>query len=184
MTDFRCPQCRARYETVALLASHMENDDRLPPGWVSRWVLNLLQETTQTEQQPQAPPASSKLKAETEFHTSYKRLRVWFLVDGGRYHRREIPGNESFQGFCSQLKSLYYECDGMFSIDQFEYALIEKRSRRMLDVEPFVDSASYYRMVTTLLGATSQWRHAIVRKRIVSTGCQRRAVINKLTCSS
>ena len=177
MTEFHCPQCFARYETVGLLASHMEDDDRLPPPWVSQWVLNLPQDSTQTGQQTQAAPALSKFKKEIGSNPSYKPFRVWFLVDEGRIHRREIPGNESFQGFCSQLKSLYYKRDWKFSIAQFEYALIEKRSRRMLDVEPFIDFASYHDMVKALLEPMTRWRHAIIRRRVVSAGSQRRAFV-------
>ena len=163
----------------------MENDERMDAAWVARWVvLNYPQESSPSEFKAELRDEPSPTLTEVnEPPPAVSRFRVWFVVDGDNLHRREIPKEETFQGFCSQLKSLYYQTDREFDIDEFEFILIEKRFHRREVAEPFTDADSYYRMVRKLLGIPSHWRHAIVRKKTVSLRCVCQVVANGLTLS-
>lgn len=169
MEDFLCPHCYKRYETLGLLASHMENDDKIHPAWVTQWVMTFQRDgEPPVPFAPQAIQVSEKSEAAADLGLRSKRFRVWFVLDNNCLQKREIPSDESFRGFCSQLSSLYDMKGWNFDIDQFEYILVEKRFHRMEDVQPFFDAGSYHQMVKKLMGVRSHWRHAIVRRRTVS----------------
>ena len=206
---FQCPHCLIKYETRALLATHMEKDENMSAAWVSRWIeLTFPQASSPPEIKVESSgnikiesPGESKVESlgqikvespgQTKVETAHEesvepppavnRFRVWFVLDEDNVHRREIPKNETFGGFCYQLKSLYYQAGWVFEIDQFEYVLIEKKYHRMEVIEPLWDAESYYRMVRTLVGLPSHWRHAIVRKRTVSIQCNKSVTTYGLT---
>jgi len=169
--QYYCPNCSATFETIGLLASHMENDDGIFPRAVTQWVSKLPKEDATPAQAKSGPPVLLRLPpAETdELFSGGSRFRVWFVVDGNNLHKREIPSDETFLGFCAQLRSLYYAGRRSFNVNQFEYVLVEKRFHRMEVEETFMDEDSYHRMVRKLMGGATRWRHAVVRKRTVST---------------
>ena len=185
MDGFTCPKCRAEYKTSDLLASHMEVDREMDPAWVPESVSNVYEDSATPHVRPELQVASNVVVEDkaTEGSPAITRFRVWFVLSDNTLHRREIPGNESFRGFCSQLESLHYKPDWTFAIDQFEYILIEKKFHRLETVEPFMGPESYYRMVRQLVEVASHWRHAIVRKRTVNNLCKCLLSAHRLTFS-
>lgn len=166
MGAFQCPQCLALYSTLDLLVSHMERDDNISAEWITQWVSIFANRRPQPE-----PPSHSPFNSSTDTDTdtteidlAVARFRVWFVLDGVTIHRREIPGNETFEGFCSQMESLFYKPKSKFAVNQFEYVLIAKKQDGRMNAEPFTGSSSYRLMKNELLENKSPWRHATVQR--------------------
>lgn len=172
MGDLQCPQCLAKYPNLDLLASHMERDDNISPEWITQWV-SIFADQKRKSESPSPSPFNSSTDTDTdttEIDLAVARFRVWFVLDGVTIHRREIPGNEKFEGFCSQLESLYYKPGSKFDVSQFEYVLVRKKRGQSVKAEPFTGSRSYLRMRNKLLEDKSPWRHATVRRIMTVSG--------------
>lgn len=100
----------------------------------------------------------------TENEDAMEYFRVWFVLDAATIHRREIPGKENYNGFFSQMKSLFSKPDSIFDMSHFEYVLVAKRKNREVEAKPFTGPISYRRMRDELLQSESPWRHASVRQ--------------------
>lgn len=168
MVGFQCPRCLAVYSSLEILASHMERDDKISREWTTQWVSIFANQKRKPE-----PPSPTRFNSATgtdtdttEIDLAVARFRVWFVLDGVTIHRREIPGNEKFEGFCSQMESLFYNPESKFDVSQFEYVLIAKKRDGNPKAEPFTGSSSYQRMKNELLENKSPWRHAIVRRNV------------------
>lgn len=167
---FQCPHCLASYATLGVLASHMDRDDNPCSELMNHWASALANRGPQPNSQTPTSSDPSTYTDTSGADPTVAYFRIWFLLDGVTIHRREIPTNESFEGFCAQLASLYHRSGSNFVVSQFEYALITKKRDGGTKAEPFTGPISYQRMKSALLVDRSPWRHATVRRIVTVSG--------------
>ncbi len=164
MGGFQCSHCLALYATLDLLASHMDRGD------INHGVSAFANQEPQPRSQTPTPFVSSTHTDTSGADPTVAYFRIWFVLDGLTIHRREIPSNERFEGFCAQLASLYHRPGSNFVVSQFEYVLVTKKRDGGSKAEPFMGSVSYQRMKSALLVDKSPWRHATIRRIVTVSG--------------
>ncbi|KAF6218500.1 hypothetical protein HO133_005849 [Letharia lupina] len=99
------------------------------------------------------------LRPKVSFHVAYDLGRG----DEAQPIRVTVPKDESYDKFLWRLYNVFYGDSFEKSLRQWEYVLVNRQYERG-DPLPLTSPNTYYAMVSELLRARSQWRHAVVRR--------------------
>ena len=168
MSDWHCQHCGEDCISLGYLSSHLLSIHHADEDEVAKWAMKFPREDA-TPLVHRRPTAGRWVAGgDAELFGAAGRFRMWVMLNGDRVYRTEVPADKTYDGFCRFLKPLFYMPGWHFSIDQFEYVLVEKRTGNKDVAVPFFDEGSYQTMVRKLMEVTTNWRHTIIQIRTVS----------------